>query len=98
MDRLHETSEALPTVYFLYATGCPACEAAKPEIGAWYARNKDRARVVPVDLTRVEWKAKAWEPGVTPTFVIRFPDGRLSRPLEGYEPGQFAEWAESFLP
>jgi thiol-disulfide isomerase/thioredoxin len=98
VDRLPVIPDPRPVVYFLHATGCPACEAARPEVGRWYAANKHRARVVPVDLTRVEWQAKAWEPDATPTCIIRFPDGRLSEPLVGYEPGTFTRWIRGYFP
>lgn len=88
----------LPVVYLLHASGCPACEEMKPVVGAWWRENRHRARVVPVDLARAEWKAQAWEPEVTPTVIVRYPDGRLSAPLEGaVEPGDFAGWMERVL-
>ena len=89
---------AQPTLYFLHATGCEACEMMKPEVAAWWRVNRHRARLVPVDLARVEWKAKKWEPDMTPSLVIRYPDGRLSKWLEGYEPGHFAAWIAKVLP
>ena len=88
---------ALPTLYFVHATGCEACEMLKPEVAAWWRVNKHRVRLVPVDLARVEWRAKRWEPEMTPSLVIRYPDGRLSKWLEGFEPGAFAAWIAKVL-
>lgn len=88
---------AVPTLYFLHAAGCEACEMMKPEVYRWWKVNKHRVRLVPVDLTRVEWRAKKWEPNMTPSLVVRRPDGRLSKWLEGYEPGTFAPWIEQVL-
>lgn len=79
------TSATKPTIFYLYATGCPACRSLKPILADFYARNKHRVNVVPVDLSRVEWKAKKWVPEVTPTLILRRPDGTLSKPMEGYE-------------
>lgn len=85
-----------PTLYFMHAPGCDACRAMKPVVAEFYARNKDRVKVVPIDLSRVEWKSKAWEPELTPTLILRYPDGKLSKPLEGYEEGKpretFKNW------
>lgn len=87
----------LPTLYFLHAPGCEACEMLKPEVAVWWRVNKHRVRIVPIDLTRAEWKAKSWEPNMTPSLVVRWPDGRLSKWLEGYEPGAFLRWVEESL-
>lgn len=87
----------LPTLYFLHAPGCEACEMLKPEVAVWWRVNKHRVRVVPIDLTRAEWKAKSWEPNMTPSLVVRWPDGKLSKWLEGYEPGAFLAWVEQAL-
>jgi thiol-disulfide isomerase/thioredoxin len=92
-----EDADARPTLYFLHATGCPACEMMKPEVGAFYASNRDRIRVVPVDLAVAEWRAKKWAPEMTPTLIVRYPDGRLSPRLEGYEPGAFQKWVRKVL-
>lgn len=89
---------ARSVLYFLHSPGCEACEMLKPEVARWWKINKHRVRLVPVDLTRAEWKAKSWEPDMTPSLVIRFPDGRLSTWLEGYEPGRFAAWIAKALP
>ncbi len=35
---------------------------------------------------------------MTPSLVIRYPDGRLSKWLEGYEPGSFQAWIAKVLP
>jgi thiol-disulfide isomerase/thioredoxin len=90
-------TDAKPTLYFLYAPGCPACKAMKPVVGDFYRANRDRVNVRPIDLSRVEWKAKAWEPEVTPTLILRRPDGTLSKPLEGYEPGKPRETFKSWF-
>lgn len=87
----------IPTLYFLHAPGCEACEMLKPEVAVWWRVNKHRVRIVPIDLTRAEWKAKSWEPNMTPTLIVRWPDGRLSKFLEGYEPGAFLRWVEEVL-
>lgn len=93
MDRHPE----IPTLYIFYATGCPACEMAKPEVKRWWTAHKDRVRVVPIDLTRVEWTAKSWEPDQTPTFLVRLPNGKLTPPLNGYAPGEFVRWVRRYI-
>ena len=95
VEGLGGATPALPTIYFMWSPGCPACSAMKPVLREFYQRNKDRIRVVPVDLSRVEWRAKAWEPNVTPTLIMRHPDGTLSKPMEGYEDSpreSFKKW------
>lgn len=90
-------TKPLPILYLLHAAGCEACEMLKPEVYAWWKVNKHRVRLVPVDLTKVEWRAKKWEPDMTPSLAVRRPDGRLSKWLEGYEPGKFTQWIEQVL-
>lgn len=98
MQGLTATADTRPTLYFIHASGCEACEMAKPEVGAFWRANKNRVKVVPVDLTRAEWKAKKWEPDATPTLIVRYADGRLSKKLEGYERGAFLKWIREVLP
>lgn len=86
-----------PTLFFLHATGCPACEMMKPEVRQFYLTHRDKVRVVPVDLAVAEWKAKKWAPEMTPTLLVRYPDGKLSPRLEGYEPGAFQKWVRTVL-
>jgi hypothetical protein len=88
-----------PTLYFIYATGCPACEMAKPEMKRWWLARKDRVNLKPIDLTRAEWPPDAaWEPDQTPTFLVRLPNGRLGEPLMGYAPGEFLKWIRRYIP
>lgn len=88
-------TSARPTLYFIHATGCPACEMRKRAVGAWWRAHREAVNVVPLDLTRVEWRAKRWEPEMTPTLVVRYPDGRLSERLEGYaDDAEFLAWAK----
>lgn len=61
-------------LYFIYMNGCPACEEAKPQLGAW----KKKARgvdLVMVDLMAAKW-VNPWQPRVTPTYVMELPGHR----------------------
>lgn len=67
-----------PRLFFFHATGCSACEAAAPTIKLFARRNRG-VRVVKIDITRWELPKGGWLPEVTPTYLLRAPDGR------GYE-------------
>lgn len=58
-------------LYFFYMEGCPACDAAKPELEKF--RRSPAARgieVYPVDLLKAKWTYKPWSPEATPTYVL----------------------------
>jgi hypothetical protein len=57
------------TLYFLYMDGCPACEAAKPELEK-FARANPRIAVKKFDLLKTKWTYTAWNPEATPTYVL----------------------------
>ena len=63
-------------LYFLYATGCDACDRAKPDIKK-FAESHPDVKVVPVDLAKTEWKSTQWEPTTTPTYGLLRPGQRL---------------------
>lgn len=57
-------------LYFIHMEGCPACEAARPELDAFQRSHAARGiEVVPVDLMKTKWTFKAWSPSSTPTYV-----------------------------
>jgi thioredoxin-like negative regulator of GroEL len=88
-----------PTLVFLWASGCPACASMKPVVARWLRANEGRVKVMAVDLARVEWRAKKWEPELTPTCLVMFADGRLARKrLDGHEDDKvFAAFMETAL-
>jgi thiol-disulfide isomerase/thioredoxin len=94
---LPPTADGRPVLFFLHAAGCGACDALKPYIASIWKKRQD-IRVVPVDLTSVEWKARKWEPEGTPTLIVRYPDGRLSTPALGPDPDELATWLHKVLP
>lgn len=57
------------TLYFLYMEGCPACEAAKPELEK-FRRANPRIAVKAHDLLKTKWTYTAWSPEATPTYVL----------------------------
>lgn len=71
-----------PRLYFIHATGCGACEEARPEVEA-FARVHNGVRVIAVDLAVAEWKAKTWEPQMTPSYVLLDSEGRRRGMREG---------------
>lgn len=72
-------------LYFLYATGCPACDGAKKPLAA-FEKAHPEIQIVRVDLLTTEWK-HPWSPEATPTYVLEVPGrqrtqwvGALERP------------------
>jgi len=58
-------------LYFLHMEGCPACEAAKPELERFRrSRMAKGIEIVPLDLLKVKWTYKPWSPDATPTYVL----------------------------
>ena len=57
------------TLYFLYMDGCPACEAAKPELDKFERANRG-IKVVRADLLKTKWTYTPWSPEATPTYVV----------------------------
>jgi thioredoxin-like negative regulator of GroEL len=93
-----ESAGQPPVLYFIHASGCHGCDLARPAVGRFFREAQGRVRVVPVDLTRAEWRATAWEPEMTPTLVVRYPDGRLSERLEGWGgEEEFRAWLAKVL-
>jgi hypothetical protein len=71
-------------LYFIHMEGCPACEAAKPELDAFQRTAAARGiEIVPVDLMKARWTFKAWSPSSTPTYVAE----ELGRPRIQYVGG-----------
>jgi len=58
-------------LYFLFAPGCPACEAAKKPLAAFERANPD-VRVIRVNLLEAKW-THPWQPEATPTYVFEIP-------------------------
>ncbi|MDO8689268.1 MAG: thioredoxin family protein [Dehalococcoidia bacterium] len=56
-------------LYEIYAEGCPGCEATTPEVEK-FGKAHPEIKIVMVDIERVEWGARAWEPQVTPTLIL----------------------------
>ena len=58
-------------LYFLHMEGCPACEAAKPELEKFRrSRMAKGIEIVPLDLLKTKWTYKPWSPDATPTYVL----------------------------
>lgn len=47
---------------------CSTCAAVKPVVREFRDAHPD-VKVIPVDITAVNWKADKWMPQVTPTLV-----------------------------
>lgn len=59
-------------LYFFYMDGCPACEAAKPEL-AKFERAHRGIQIVRADLLKTKWTYRPWQPEATPTYVLEAP-------------------------
>lgn len=55
-------------LFFIYMTGCQTCNEVKPLIKK-FRDTHPNVKVIPIDITQVEWKAAKWTPEVTPTLV-----------------------------
>lgn len=53
---------------YIYMPGCQTCAAVKPLI-AKFRKEHPEVLVKPLDITKVEWKARRWSPSYTPTLV-----------------------------
>jgi thiol-disulfide isomerase/thioredoxin len=87
-----------PTLYWLHATGCPACSEMEPFVDAFAKKNGHRLPVIKADLMEVEWAARNWAPEVTPTLVLLRSDGER-RVHEGAitEVKELNEWIRAAL-
>ena len=87
---------AKPTLFFFYMKGCSHCEAVKPIVKAFRDANSDVA-VHALDINTTEWKARNWEPEVTPTLIALTPAGRYAV-LEGeFDETEFYAWVGAHL-
>lgn len=64
-------------LFFVFMPGCPTCEAVKPVVKQFRDARPD-VKVIPLDITAVEWKASKWVPQVTPTLVRLDARGRYT--------------------
>lgn len=73
----------MTTLFFLHETGCPACEEAKPVVGAFAMSHSD-VEVVMLDLTVEDWPedADVDPPEAIPSYAIMV-DGHVQRTLVG---------------
>ncbi len=87
---------ARPTLYFVYAEGCLHCAAMKPIVRAFRDANADVA-VHAIDIETTDWKARNWQPEMTPTLIALRPDGRWAK-IEGQlDEVEFYEWVGKHL-
>ena len=79
-------------LHFIYADGCGACEAAKPEL-AKFQRKYPLILVKRVDLISTPWPKDSWGPKATPTYLAVAP----GRQPVGYVGGMSLEQIEQFV-
>lgn len=85
-------------LYFLYATGCPACDQAKRPLSA-FEREHPEIQIVRVDLLTAQWK-HPWSPEATPTYVLEVPGKQRTQwigTLKKEEIGQFIEKSKQIM-
>lgn len=79
-------------LHFIYADGCGACEAAKPEL-AKFQKKYPLVLVRRVDLLTTPWPNGGWAPKATPTYLAVAP----GRQPVGYVGAMTLEQTEQFL-
>lgn len=85
-------------LYFLYATGCPACDAAKKPLAA-FERENPNIQIVRVDLLTTKW-THPWSPEATPTYVLEVPGKTRTQwigALQKNEIGQFVNKSKQIM-
>lgn len=87
---------AQPTLFLFYQEGCPACAEVKPIVRKFRDANPD-VKVIALDINTTEWKARNWEPQVTPTLVALTPDGRWAKLEESFDEAEFYGWVGAHL-
>ena len=90
---------ATPAIFFIHMPGCGACAKTAPQFARAAAQLAKVAgvRSAPVDITKVDWKAKRWIPRVTPSIVL-IARGRMVGVIEGQATAeQIYQWALSKL-
>lgn len=69
-------------LFFIYMPDCATCAAVKPIVRKFRDEHPD-VKVVPVDITGVDWKAEKWMPQVTPT-LIKLDRNKRWQKFDGY--------------
>jgi hypothetical protein len=69
-------AKPMDVLFFIYMPGCHTCAAVKPVVREFRDVHEGKVKVIPVNITEVEWKAQKWIPRVTPTLVKLARDGR----------------------
>lgn len=62
----------MPTIMFIYAEGCGACEEAKPHLTRWMHKHPE-VKVIWFDAVNDMWTDRTWQINATPTYVVQFP-------------------------
>lgn len=55
-------------LYFVHMPGCHMCAQVKPLVRQFRDARPD-VKVIPVDITAINWNAEKWIPSVTPTLI-----------------------------
>ena len=85
-------------LYFLYMTGCPACDGAKRPLAA-FEREHPEIQIVRVDLLTAKW-THPWSPEATPTYVLEAPGKQRTQwvgALKKDEIGQFVNKSKQIM-
>lgn len=55
-------------LFIFHMPGCHTCAQMRPVLRAFRDKHPE-VKVIPIDITSVEWRAEKWIPQVTPTLV-----------------------------
>jgi thioredoxin-like negative regulator of GroEL len=85
-----------PTLFFVYMKGCGHCAEMKPLLRAFRDANPDIV-VKSLDIETTDWKARNWQPDVTPTLIALKPSGKWAK-IEGQlDEAEFYGWVAKHL-
>lgn len=59
----------VPTLFFIWAPGCPHCSQTKPHVKKFEQKHPE-IKVEWLDITETEWPDGVWAPSGTPAFVF----------------------------
>jgi len=90
-------SEYLYRLYLVHIPGCGVCRDTKAAAKAWLKEHPE-VKLVPVDITRVEWKAQSWIPSIAPTLLLMTPNGKVHKREHGAEKQHIDEWVAKVAP
>lgn len=84
-------------LYLFFATGCGACEAAKPHLEAWRKRHGYKPTVVQLNVGLKDWEVAGFKPEATPTYLITSNSQPVAKFEGALDTDQLDKWYTSAL-